>query len=188
MERNTDFKALCATKGGVHCDLHFLVENEVMQTSKRVDKLEEKTTNSFDTLSVSLNDMVIQMKTFINSQEFRDKSSSEMRTLTLENTTDINDLKSSLKSVVEHNKNVTDVLAKIDRDISSISGDIKDLDKTVLGRDEVTSIVKNAIVVDKNSGRDQWFESLPAKVSAGVALISFIAFFTIKIVVMLLAI
>lgn len=185
--QSTDFKTLCA-KGGERCDLHFLVENEVIQTKARVDKLEEKSANSYEVLNKTMNDMLVQMRTYMAQQEFRDAAQQDLKTMTLNNINDIVELKSSIKSVENQNKNVVDAIDKMAVSINTLSSDIKDMDKTVLGKDEVAEIVSNAIVADKNSSQNQWFESLPAKVSAGVAILSFIAFFTIKIVVMLLAI
>ena len=52
---------------------------------------------------------------------------------------------------------------------------------------KITEIVNNAIVADKNQDKDRWFDTLWVKISAGVSVLSFIAFFTVKIVVTLLA-
>lgn len=185
--KDTDFKTLCSSTTE-KCDLHFLVEREVMQTKARVDKLEDRTSSSYDALNKTINDLALQMRTFMAQQEFRDTAHNDLKTMTLANITDINELKSSMKSVEDQNRSVVDAIGRIERSVNGLSNDIRDMDKTVMSKNEITDIVKNAIVADKNTGRDQWFESLPAKVSAGVALLSLIAFFTIKIVVMLLAI
>lgn len=183
----TDFKTLCA-KGGERCDLHFLVENEVIQTKARVEKLEEKAAIDRDSTNKQINELSLQMKTYFAEQKYRDSEQKDVKGMTQGNTNDINELKSSIKSVEDRSKNVVEAIGRMERTVSALSSDIKDMDKTIINKDQVSEIVKNAIVDDKNTGRDKWFESLPAKVSAGVALLSFIAFFTIKIVVMLLAV
>lgn len=186
-KRPTDLKTIHSSSEQ-KCDLHFLVESEIFQTKERVEKLENKIDSSYDTLNRNINDLVLQMRTYMAQQEFRDSAQKDVKTMTLNNSGEISELKSSIKSVKDQNKSVVDAIGRMESTISTLSGNIRDMDKTVISKDEITDIVKNAIVADKNVGRDQWFESLPAKVSAGAAVLSFIAFFTIKIVLMLLAV
>lgn len=186
----TDLTGLGGCGTGEHgkvCELHFLVANEMAYANKRMEKLEEKTDDSLQELGKSLNDLTLQVNTFVGTQTYREKSQDEMDKATLKNTTDIGELKSSLKSVENQNGSILASVDKLEKTMSRMSTDIKEIDKTMLEKDDVTEIVKNTIMAEKNIDQGKWFESLPAKVSAGVAVLSFISFFTIKIVVMLLA-
>ena len=184
---NTDLRGKCIGGSGERCDLHFIVENEVVQTKHRVDKLEKRTDESYSTLTTTLNDLSLKMGTYIATQEYKDTASQEMRNKTLNNSEEINELKSTVKSVEEHNKSVSESLSRIDRNLSILSNDFKDMDKTIVDKEGITEIVNNAIVADKNQDKDRWFDTLWVKISAGVSVLSFIAFFTVKIVVTLLA-
>jgi len=185
--KSSEFKSLCSSSGK-KCDLHFMMENEVLQTKERVDRLDERQTMSYDALKTSITDLVMQMRTYMAQQEFRDALQQDVKSMTMNNADDINELKSSIKSVESQIKSVGSAVVRMERSIISLSVDIKDLDKTVLNKGQIIEVVRNSIVADKNTERGQWFESLPAKASAGVAILSFITFFTIKIVVMILAI
>ena len=187
MDTPTELRSIYGA-GGEKCDLHFIVENEVVQTKKRVDKLEEKTVNSYDQFNSTINDLVVQMRTYMGQQEYRDTAQQDLKVTTNKNVGEINDLKSSIKSVENQNRGVVDAIGKLENTISGLAVDMKDMDRKVLGKEQITEIVTNAIVADKNSGREQWFQSLPAKVSAGAAVLTFISYFTVKIVIMLLAI
>jgi len=186
-KKGLDFKTLCA-KDGERCDLHFLVENEVIQNKARVEKLESRTADSFMELNKSLNDLIVEMRTYVGSQEFRDNAQKEMKSLTRHNTEDITELKTSLNSLDIQIKNVNELNVKTNTLLQTLSDEIKALDKTVLSKNQITEVIKNVLISEKNTKSEQWFDSLPAKISAGVALLSFIAFFTIKIVVLLLSI
>ena len=148
--------------------------------------MEEKCHYRSNEISNSITDLIVQMNTYIGSQEYRDLAQKEMRDLTLKNTDDINQLKSSLKSVEDKTNVVSVTVDKIDTNLDKISDNLKDMDRAVLSKDEVKDIVKHTLLSDKNISNNAWFSSLPAKVSAGVAVLTFITFFTIKIVMILL--
>jgi len=203
MIKDMEHTSLCSAKSGDRCDLHFVVENEVLQTKSRVDKLEEKTQQNIDDIKSSINELVVEMKTYMSTQQsenkFKDESSKDMRELTIHNSSEINDLKVSLKSAMSNHDIITNTIhdmgesmKSISRDtnegMKSISRDISNMDRLILTKTDVVDIVKTTILEEKTSGRDRWVDSLPAKVSAAAAVLTFTTYFTVKIVVMLLAI
>lgn len=185
---NGDNKFLCMHGEGEKCDLHFLMEKSVMDNENRIEKLEKSTNESFDNLNKNFSDFTLEVRTYINTQQYRERDQNELRDITKSNSNDISEMKASLKSVSEHYDQVSKSIDKINGSVMDLTTSMKDLDKTVLSKDNVVEMVENAMIKDKNTGREKWFDSLPAKISAGVAIFSFIAFFTVKIVVLLLSI
>lgn len=184
---NGDNKVLCMHGEGEKCDLHFLMEKSVQDNENRVGNLEKSTKESFDNLNKSLSDFTLEVRTYINTQQYRERDQNELRDITKSNSNDISEMKASLKSVSEHYDQVSKSIDKINSSVMDLTTSMKDLDKTVLNKDDIIEMVENAMIKDKSEGRDKWFESLPAKISAGVAIFSFIAFFTVKMVVLLLS-
>jgi KaiC/GvpD/RAD55 family RecA-like ATPase len=175
-DRSSGFASLCRGSSSEKCDLHFLVENEVAAQGRKMDKLEEASKVSFNDLHKTLNDFIVEVRSYIGSQSHKDRSFEEMRTMVNKNTSDINDMRLVLGS-----------MTTISSNLQKLTEAIQIIDKSILTKSDVESITQTALVVEKSKKQDKWFDSLPAKVSAGVAVISFIAFFTIKIVLLLLA-
>lgn len=178
-------KSVFPTNDGNKCDLHFLVESEINRSNENFYQLEERQVKSFESLNSSIMALTVQMKTFLAQQEFRDNENKEVKIMTLNNTNDINDLKSSLKSVHEHNKNVVDAISRMDATIGELSSEIRGINKTILGKEDVENVARMAISDEKSSSSDEWYKTLPAKVSATVAVLSFVLFYAIKIVTLL---
>ena len=179
--------SLCARSGGERCDLHFLVENEIIQTKSRVDKMDEKFNSSVEALNKSMNDLMVEMRDYTTSQRYRDDHQQEMKATTSTNTSEINELKSSLKSVEGQNKVVIDAIDAMRKGIGELSTDIKSIDRTVLSKEDVTEIVKNIITHEKSITSEKWIDSLSAKIAALLSVVSFVTFFTLKVITMLLA-
>ena len=173
--------------GGEKCDLHLIIENEVLQNKRRVEKLEERTTQSFELVNKSLGDLIVRINTYIGSQEYRDMTQMEMKTLTLKNTEEIGDLKSTIKSIGVQNDSVVRSLNKIDANMDTISKNIASMDKTILGREEVVEVVEKWILEDKNTDNTRWMDSLPAKVSAAMTVLTFISYMVVKVITMMMA-
>lgn len=164
------------------------LQHELHKVKTDVDKVEDKYTKSYNSLNTTLNDMKTQMDHHIMEAGYKGRQEEEMNTMTKKNADDIGELKSSVKSVEESNSSIKTSIDILSHEFKEMGRTITNMDKKLLDKGDVTEIVDNAIIKDKTDYQTKWFESLPAKVSAGVALISFIAFFTIKIVLMLLAV
>jgi hypothetical protein len=186
-DRGSEFHTFCKS-GAEKCDMHFLVENEVISTKERVEKMEEKTRQSFSDLQKTLNDFIIEVRSYIGIQSHRDVDHQEVKSMVNRNTTDIGELKSAVKSISENSSNVSKAVVDINNNISKLTETLQTVNKAVLSKSEIEDIAQKAIIIEKSTKQDKWFESLPAKVSATVAVVSFIAFFTVKIVLLLLAV
>lgn len=189
MDNNTDFATFSRNKEQPgRCDLHFLVENEIMNNKSRVEKLEDKTRVSFQELQQTLNGFIVEVRSYIGTQGFRDREMDDIKKSGKDNSTDISDLKSSLKLIIENNVTLNKTISNINSNLHDLDVTVKKIDKSMVGKDEVSEIAKNVVINDKSENTQKWFDSLPAKLSAGMAVISFIAFFTTKIVMLLLGV
>jgi len=168
--------------------MHFLVENEAFTNTKRLEKLEEKTRQSFSDLQKTLNEFIIEVRSYIGVQTHRDLDHQEVKVLVNKNTSDIGDLKSIIKSMSDNSTTMSRAVSDINNNITTLTSNIRIMDKAMLTKGDVESITQSAIITEKSNKQEKWFESLPAKVSAAVAVISFVAFFTVKIVLLLLAV
>jgi len=184
-DRGSEFHTFCNTAHGEKCDIHFLVENEVISNKERVEKMEEKTRQSFSDLQKILNDFIIEVRSYIGVQTHRDMDHQEVKMLVNKNTSDIGDLKSVIKSMSDNSNHIHNVVSNINTNIGKLTESIQTMDKRVISKDVIEDIAQKAVIMEKSAKQEKWFESLPARVSATVAVISFIAFFTIKIVLLL---
>lgn len=186
-DRDTTFPSYC--KGSSEkCDLHFLVENDVLTTKSRVEKLEENTKVSFEELQKTLNNFIVEVRTYIGSQAFRDRDQEDIRLTAKSNSSDIHELKSSIKSMIDSSVHTNKAINDINDNIKKLTESINDVDKVIVSKSDVVDIVDNALNEHKNVETDKWFEKLPAKVSAAMAVLTFIVYYTTKIVLMLMAI
>jgi len=185
--RESEFHSFCKSGSGEKCDMHFLIENETIANTKRLEKLEEKTRQSFSDLQKTLNDFIVEVRSYIGIQTHRDIDHQEVKSMVNKNTSDISDLKSIIKSISDNSTTVNKAVTDINDNIGKLASSIQIIDKSILSKRDVEDIAQKAVIFEKSSKQDKWFESLPAKVSAAVAVISFIAFFTVKIVLLLLA-
>lgn len=167
--------------------MHFLVENEVISNKERIEKMEEKTRESFNDLQKTLNAFIIEVRSYIGIQTHRDIDHQEVKMLVNKNASDINDLKSIIKSISDNSNHINSVVGNINTSIGRLTESIQTMDKRVLSKDIIEDIAQKAVIMEKSAKQEKWFESLPARISATVAVISFIAFFTIKIVLLLTA-
>jgi chromosome segregation ATPase len=185
-EKDIQYPCFSNSKGE-KCDLHFTFQNEVTKNKRDLDKLESKTTHKLEELRESIESFRNEFKEYVFERKHMEKDYGRVEETTKSNTIDISDIKSSLKDVVNHYDNVNKSIFEINENIKLLSDNIRAIDKTILSKQDVIDIVENRLLIEKSRGTDRLFDSLPAKISAGVAFLSFIAFFTLKIVVLLLS-
>ena len=187
-DRTPEFRTFKKGDTGEKCSLHFLVENEVLSNTNRMEKIEENTRVSFSELQKTLNDFIVEVRSYIGSQGHRDKGYEEVRSLSTKNTSDIGDLKLDIKSMLDHSTHANKSIEDIKENIQKLTESIKTIDKTILTKSDVEDIAQKALVMEKSDKQQKWFDSLPAKISATVALVSFVAFFAIKIILLFMAV
>lgn len=181
-----EFQTFCKNDGEEKCNMHFLIENEVLSNRDRMEKLEERTRQSLSDLQKTLSDFVIEVRSYIAVQVHRDNDNHETKILVNKNTSDIYDMKSAIKTITDNTTHMSDAVVNMGGTIKTLSETIQNIDKNSLSKKDVEEIAKNAIVLDKSVKQEKWFDSLPAKISAGIAIVSFVAFFTVKIVLLLM--
>lgn len=180
--KNTELPLFKCGGGGEKCDLHFLVENEIISTKNRLDSLEKNSNESFKEMKKSLNEFIGEVRTYIGIQAFRDKDHDDVKSDTKSNTAEIHDIKISIRTLLDSNDNVKRSMDDINDSIRNLSVSIKDMDRSIVSEDRISKMVKSAITEDANSRKDKWFETVPAKLSVTVAAISFVAFFIFELV------
>lgn len=173
--------------GGDKCNLHFIVENEIMSTKGRLDKFEERTSKTFTDLQRSFTDLSTDVKTFMSSQNYRDREYDRMGNETKANTNDISDIKSSLKLLIDSNTNVTRSVVDISDTLRSLNSTMVNMDKSIVSKDEINNIVKSAIIEEDHTRKTKWFDSVPAKISTIVAVLTFAAYWIGKLIILILA-
>jgi hypothetical protein len=186
-DKNTDFNTFCVKGTGEKCDLHFLVENEILTAKGRLERLEDDTKVSFDELQKTLNNFIVEVRSYIGSQGFRDRDQDEVKSHTRTNTNEIIDLKISIKSMIDNSYHVTKTVSDLGDTVKTLSDTMKDMDRFHIRKDDVIEIVDNIINKDKNISNQKWFESIPAKISATATVVSVFLFYTIKIILMIMA-
>ena len=185
VSKSPEFHTFCKSDGEEKCNMHFLIENEVLSNRDRMEKMEEKTRHSLNDLQKTLGDFVIEVRSYIGIQTHRENDNHETKLLVSKNTSDIYEMKSAIKTMTDSTNHMSKAVMDMGDTINTMSESIQTINKNTLNRNDVEEIAQKIIVFDKNAKQEKWFESLPAKVSAGVAVISFVTFFTIKIVLLL---
>ena len=180
--KNTELPLFKCSGGSEKCDLHFLVENEIISTKGRLDSLERNSSESFKDMQRTLSDFANEVRTYMGIQGFRDRDHDEVKNITKTNTSEIHDIKATLKILVDSGDNTKKSMSEIKDSISDLTRTMKDIDKSIVSEDRISKMVKSAITEEAKSRKDKWFEAVPAKLSVTVAAISFIAFFIFELV------
>jgi methyl-accepting chemotaxis protein len=185
--KSPEFQTFCKNNHGEKCDMHFLVENEVISNKDRIEKMEEKTRQSFGELQKTLNEFVIEVRSYIGIQTHRDSDHQEVRGMTRKNSSEIGELKSAIGAISINSQIMAKSVGDISNNVKELNDSIQEIDKKILTKTDVQSIADNAIVKERASKQDKWFDSVPAKISATIAVVSFVSFFIVKIIMLLMA-
>lgn len=183
MGNDTEFRTLCGLPGrdNQKCDLHFVVENEISRNKRDMEEFKKDSKQDIHDIKDSLNNLIVDVKSNMKSQELRDEVQDELKKSYKQNTEDINDLKSKIVSISESQRSLIDTVDNIDRKIGDIGTSLKDIDKERINKEDVNDIVENIITRENNIRSNNFFNTLPGKISAFIGVLTFISYFVFEI-------